>query len=728
MARNTLIQIRRGTSEQWSAANNNLGTLLSSGEWGYDTTLGRYKIGDGSTPWNDLPWASIRPLSQDITANSGIAVSFNPTASGVDALLNISVSGIQSSQVNDFSTAVSGLLPGITGISGINVNYSSANNRYTISLTDPEINIGDIVGFVDAVNDRVGSLLTAGSNIQLTYNDNNSNPENSSLTIAVTGVSLEGHTHLSTDITDFTEAVQDVVGSGAGSGGFLVNGTGLAWNYDDNANSLRVDITGIPSVLINDIDAFISGSIDTSLVAGTGIGFEFNSVDNALEISVTGISNTLVQGLGTMSVQDADNVNITNGSINVSGLTVNNTGVSLSGHTHVWSDITDASLKASLTELAYLSGVVPGTASANRAVVLDNNGDISGIRAISTTGTLTVGGDLVVHGTTTTVNSTEVNIGDNIITVNTSGLSEGGFRVFKGGDPAVSGNYKSLLWNNTNNRWEFSGPQIHTSGLIKANTFESTVASPTAPMVVASTGLVTNLNADLLDGQDGSYYLDYTKFTNTPTIGSGILTLNVAGVGLSGTASFDANSTSNVTFTVTSNATSSSTNGTVVSRDSSGNFAANQITASQFIGGGSGLINLNASNISSGTLDSARLPPITATTGTVGPTGTFVSSLTVDAYGRVTALNRTTHTLATTSVQGIASFDSNDFAVNSGVVSVKASGISNNQLVNSSVTFGVTSVNLGGSSNRIDHLVAISGESTTTPTVLTFCKIDGGSP
>ncbi len=46
----------------------------------------------------------------------------------------------------------------------------------------------------------------------------------------------------------------------------------------------------------------------------------------------------------------------------------------------------------------------------------------------------------------------------------------------------------------------------------------STVATGTAPMVIASTTKVANLNADLLDDQTGSYYLDYNNFTNTPTI------------------------------------------------------------------------------------------------------------------------------------------------------------------------------------------------------------------
>lgn len=42
---------------------------------------------------------------------------------------------------------------------------------------------------------------------------------------------------------------------------------------------------------------------------------------------------------------------------------------------------------------------------------------------------------------------------------------------------------------------------------------QSTVTTGTAPLSVQSQTLVTNLNADKLDGQDGSYYLDTANHT-----------------------------------------------------------------------------------------------------------------------------------------------------------------------------------------------------------------------
>lgn len=43
---------RRGTSDQWTEKN----PVLRAGEPGYDRTTGWFKVGDGITPWIDLPY------------------------------------------------------------------------------------------------------------------------------------------------------------------------------------------------------------------------------------------------------------------------------------------------------------------------------------------------------------------------------------------------------------------------------------------------------------------------------------------------------------------------------------------------------------------------------------------------------------------------------------------------------------------------------------------------
>jgi hypothetical protein len=55
------------------------------------------------------------------------------------------------------------------------------------------------------------------------------------------------------------------------------------------------------------------------------------------------------------------------------------------------------------------------------------------------------------------------------------------------------------------------------SGNITANTFISSVTTGTSPFVVSSTTMVSNLNADMVDGQHGAYYLARSNHTGTQT-------------------------------------------------------------------------------------------------------------------------------------------------------------------------------------------------------------------
>jgi len=69
-------------------------------------------------------------------------------------------------------------------------------------------------------------------------------------------------------------------------------------------------------------------------------------------------------------------------------------------------------------------------------------------------------------------------------------------------------------------------------------------------------GAGSGLDSDTLDGQQGSYYLDYNNFTNKPTIGNGTMTIS-AGGGMSGGGSFTANQTGSSSVTISHADTSS---------------------------------------------------------------------------------------------------------------------------------------------------------------------------
>lgn len=94
-----IIQVRRGTAAAWTSAN----TVLSAGEMGFETDTKKIKVGDGSTSWISLEYATITPTS---AALSGI-----PTAPTADAGTNTT----QVATTAFVSTAVSNVIDAAPG-------------------------------------------------------------------------------------------------------------------------------------------------------------------------------------------------------------------------------------------------------------------------------------------------------------------------------------------------------------------------------------------------------------------------------------------------------------------------------------------------------------------------------------------------------------------------------------------------------------------------------------
>lgn len=116
----------------------------------------------------------------------------------------------------------------------------------------------------------------------------------------------------------------------------------------------------------------------------------------------------------------------------------------------------DGPLHAGYFENLYISGETISNIIAGAGTDELNLFSASIKQALETTGSnLTVKGNLTVLGTTTSVNSNVVTIGDNILSLNGIGGSLGGIQVNDPTNPSkISG---SLLWDSTTDKW-IAGP------------------------------------------------------------------------------------------------------------------------------------------------------------------------------------------------------------------------------------------------------------------------------
>jgi hypothetical protein len=208
----------------------------------------------------------------------------------------------------------------------------------------------------------------------------------------------------------------------------------------------------------------------------------YDTVNNLLK-SYNG-SAFVSAGYSTLeSLEDVTITGITSGEILKwdGSAFVNNTlaeaGISATGHTHTASDITDFSTAVD-SELSggvgvsYNDGVISiGQAVATSDDVTFNDMELTGtLYGPSSftidpsthgddTGTVVIAGNLTVNGTTTSVNSNEVNIGDSVILLNSDETGvpsqNGGIEIERGTSANVS-----FVWNEASDAWDMNNETL----------------------------------------------------------------------------------------------------------------------------------------------------------------------------------------------------------------------------------------------------------------------------
>jgi hypothetical protein len=286
----TTIQLRRGTSTQWSAST----SALAQGEFGYDTTVKKYKIGDGTSLWGSLPWATVLPA--ELIAGTGISISTG--ASGY-TINNTGVTSTLSGIADVTATAgevnrLSGVTAGTVKSSGVVVVDSSNNitgfNNVTAS--------GTLAGGVLSISGSgtISSDLVVGGNLTvngttttinsttITVDDKNlelgsiASPTNTTADGA--GITVKGSTDKTFNWVNSTSSWTSSEHLDLASGKVLkIAGTQVldASNYTGkaatagNADTVttNANLTG-PITSIGNATTIVSGVIDNSHISTTG--------------------------------------------------------------------------------------------------------------------------------------------------------------------------------------------------------------------------------------------------------------------------------------------------------------------------------------------------------------------------------------------------------------------------------------------------------------------------
>ena len=275
----------------------------------------------------------------------------------------------------------------------------------------------------------------------------------------------------------------------------------LAANISGSSTALSASIA--TDVATNKSNATALNGEVTNLMAATGSQFAHIANLNtftgsaARKSAISGSSTALsasiasdIAGISTSFTLSADSG--TNDTFNSSEtLTFEGAGpiTTTVSNNKITIDVTDATISGSSTALS----------SSIASRVTTNETEIDELQSFSQSvdtalnfdgANITVAGNLTVSGTTTTVDSTTLDIGDNIISLNGTGATKGGLAVNDANGPASG----SLLWDGTNNYWVAGATGSEIKILLETG---DGILSSSAQIASAISGSSTSLSSSV---------------------------------------------------------------------------------------------------------------------------------------------------------------------------------------------------------------------------------------
>jgi hypothetical protein len=126
------IQLRRDTAANWVSAN----PTLRAGEIGIETDTLKFKVGNGSSPWNSITaYANVVPTDLNNTLNGYL-------------------------EVGDLSNTVAEIVDGAVYVPGTDIVFEGTANAHELTLTAPDVTSDKTITLPDATTTLVGTDTT----------------------------------------------------------------------------------------------------------------------------------------------------------------------------------------------------------------------------------------------------------------------------------------------------------------------------------------------------------------------------------------------------------------------------------------------------------------------------------------------------------------------------------------------------------------------------------------
>lgn len=366
-ANHTGTQVAATISDLSEAIDDRVSTLLVAGanislvynDVANTLTISSSGGGGGSTPTNLAAVAS--PTSITVTSDTG-----------TDATLGAADNTNAGLMLPAEKTKLAGIATGATANSPDAALLARSNHTGTQAAST-------ISDFSEAVDDRISSLLVAGTNITLSYND-----AANTLTISSTGGGGGGATNLAAlaspttvTITSDTGADATIAAASGTNAGLFLPGektklaaieVGATANSPDATLLNRTNHTGTQAAsTISDFAEAVDDRVSSLLVAGSNINLAYNDGANTLTISATGGSVPIVV-TGTLGVGNTLTATLSGGF--ATGFQWYRDGVAIGGATNIdgtgtistyLQDSADIGTVLSVRAVGYVPMTVAGT-------------------------------------------------------------------------------------------------------------------------------------------------------------------------------------------------------------------------------------------------------------------------------------------------------------------------------------------------------------------------------